>query len=638
MTQIYSGTSVHPTDQSFVLAGFQDNGSNLRSGSTWRSVYGADGGYTGLHPSQPSVMFIEWQDPANLYRSTNGGTSFSKVGTGISTSDRVAFLAAYEINPSNPQEMLYASQRVWRSTNQGTNFTAISADVTTGGTERIRTIQIARSNPQTVYIATSDGRIQVSLDGGATFTPKLTGLPRVYLLSREIDIAAADDRVAVIGVSAFGTDQVRITRDRGDTWKTIDGNLPDIPVNTTEITQIDGVEMILIGTDQGVFYTCNEGQSWQRLGTGIPNVVVTDIRHDAVFSRVVATTFGRGMWTVAQPTAAECGVDGGGTGGAGGSAGTGGGGGMGGLERYRGRGRHRRQRRRGWHRRRHRAEPAVSPEARERAVLVAAEALVVSTAAPAWVATAAWPERARPVARAEQREAPGAAAAAGAAGTAGGGGTGAQAAKLEAPERRAAPVRRALVAREAACDRGHGRDGAGGSGGTNTASSEGGCGCRTTPARPGPSVGVGLLAALALVGRRRRQEPLEGESTANTDSDLTLRSATRRYRRAAPRRIRRARRQLALAARRRRGVQNNIARARADYDTEIGPATADGAERIELDKGRDRGRMHRCRQCPETRAEIHFRVHRDDEPAGRVDDGMQRPYDPGDERGRNVLT
>ena len=328
VTQIYSGTSLHPTDQNIVLAGFQDNGSNLRSGSTWRNVYGADGGYTGLHPSQPSVMFIEWQDPGNLYRSTNSGTSFSKVGTGISTSDRVAFLAAYEINPSNPQEMLYATQRVWRSTNQGANFTAISADVTTGGTERIRAIQIAKSNPQVVYIATSDGRIQVSLDGGATFAPKLTGLPKVYLVSREIDIAAWDDKVAVLGVSAFGTDQVRITRDRGEIWKTIDGNLPDLPVNTAEITQIDGVEMIFIGTDQGVFYTCNEGQSWQRLGTGIPNVVVTDIRHDTAFQRVVATTFGRGMWSVAQPMAAECsGVDGG-TGGAGGSSGTGGGGGV----------------------------------------------------------------------------------------------------------------------------------------------------------------------------------------------------------------------------------------------------------------------------------------------------------------------
>ncbi|MET0591080.1 MAG: DUF4198 domain-containing protein [Polyangiaceae bacterium] len=327
--QIYSGTSLHPTDQSFVLAGFQDNGSNLRAGSSWRNVLGADGGYTGLHPDQPNVMFIETQNAANLYRSTNGGTSFSKVGTGIATADRVPFLATFEINPQNPQEMLYATHRVWRSTNQGTNFTAISGDVTTGGTERIRAIQIARNNPQTVYIATSDGRIQVSLDGGATFAPKLTGLPRGYLLSREIDIAAWDDRVAVIGVSAFGADQVRITRDRGTTWKPIDGDLPDIPVNTVEISQIEGVEMIFIGTDQGAFFTCNEGQNWKRLGTALPNVVVTDIRHDATFQRVVATTFGRGMWTIAQPSAAECSGGTGGTGGAGGSAGAGGNGGGG---------------------------------------------------------------------------------------------------------------------------------------------------------------------------------------------------------------------------------------------------------------------------------------------------------------------
>jgi hypothetical protein len=506
VTQIYSGTSLHPTDQTFVLAGFQDNGSNLRSASSWRSVLGADGGYTGLHPNQPTVMFVESQNAGNLYRSTNSGTSFSKVGTGISTSDRVAFLATYEINPSNPQEMLYASQRVWRSTNQGTSFTAISADVTTGGTERIRAIQIARSNPQTVYIATSDGRIQVSVDGGATFTPKLTGLPRVYLLSREIDIAAADDRVAVIGVSAFGTDQVRITRDRGDTWKTIDGNLPDIPVNTVEITQIQNVEMILIGTDQGVFYTCNEGQSWQRLGTGIPNVVVTDIRHDAVFQRVVATTFGRGMWTVAQPTAAECGVDGGGAGGAGGAAGAAGTGGMGGASGAAGSG----------------GAGGIDGgmAGTSGAGGVAGSAGTGGAGggggAGGFDGGAGAAGSGGMAGRGGASGAGGAAGSAGSggmagaggsAGTAGSGGTGGAGGNAgRAGTAGVGGAAGAGAAGGAGPTGGTGATGAGASGGTNPPSSEGGCSCRTTPAKPGPSVGgLALLAALAVMRRRSRR-------------------------------------------------------------------------------------------------------------------------------------
>jgi hypothetical protein len=509
VTQIYSGTSLHPTDQSFVLSGFQDNGSHLRAGSGWRSVLGADGGYTGLHPSQPSVMFIESQNAANLYRSTNGGTSFSKVGSGIATTDRVAFLATYEINPSNPQEMLYATQRVWRSTNQGTSFTAISADVTTGGTERIRAIQIARSNPQVVYIATSDGRIQVSLDGGATFTSKLTGLPRVYLLSREIDIAAWDEKVAVVGVSAFGTEQVRITRDRGDTWKTIDGNLPDIPVNTTEITQIEGVEMILIGTDQGVFYTCNEGQSWQRLGTGIPNVVVTDIRHDTVFQRVVATTFGRGMWSVAQPTAAECTGADGGTGGAGGSTGTGGsGGGVGGSSGSGGAG----------------GNSGTGGSGGNDGGLGGndgAGGLAGSAgtgggdgggaggfdggAGAGGNGGMAGTGGAGGASGTAGSDASGGTGGAGRdAGSEGGGGTGgAPGVDGSAGAAGRGGTGGAGAAGGTAPTGGTGATGAGSPGGTNTTGNEGGCGCRTTPAKPGPSVGFGLLVALAALRRRR---------------------------------------------------------------------------------------------------------------------------------------
>jgi hypothetical protein len=457
-------------------------------------------------------MFIEWQDPGNLYRSTNSGTSFSKVGTGISTTDRVAFLATYEINPTNPQEMLYATQRVWRSTNQGTSFTAISADVTTGGTEKIRTIQIARSNPQTVYIATSDGRIQVSLDGGATFTPKLTGLPLVYLVSREIDIAAADDRVAVIGVSAFGTDQVRITRDRGDTWKTIDGNLPDIPVNTTEITQIDGVEMILIGTDQGVFYTCNEGQTWQRLGTGIPNVVVTDIRHDATFSRVVATTFGRGMWTVAQPTAAECSGGTGGTGGAGGAAGTGGTGGLGGSSGTGGVGGTTGSGGAGG------IDGGLGGNGGAGGLAGSAGTggLGGGSGAGGFDGGAGVGGNGGMAGTGATGGAGGAAGNAGSGGTAGagrdagtdgGGGTGGAGGDAG---RAGTSGSSGTAGVGAGGIPPTGGTGTGATGGTNTASDDGGCSCRTTPARPGPSAGVGLLAALALLRRRRRSCSLVG--------------------------------------------------------------------------------------------------------------------------------
>jgi MYXO-CTERM domain-containing protein len=123
-------------------------------------------------------------------------------------------------------------------------------------------------------------------------------------------------------VQRFGTDQVRMTKDLGTTWAAIDGNLPDVPVNAVDAAVVQGQHMVFVGTDGGVFYTCNDGGQWVRLGQALPNTVVDDVRYDAAFRRVVASTMGRGVWSIAEPAPSTCDTDAGiGAGGAGGASG-----------------------------------------------------------------------------------------------------------------------------------------------------------------------------------------------------------------------------------------------------------------------------------------------------------------------------
>src|SRR5205085_4120339 len=125
-----------------------------------------------------------------------------------------------------------------------------------------------------------------------------------------------------VAVQRFGTDQVRTTTDLGATWTAMDGNLPDIPANTVEAAIVEGQKMVLVGTDGGVFYTCDDGLKWLRLGQALPNTVVTDVRYDAAFKRVIASTMGRGVWSIEEPAPATCGSDAGiGAGGNGGAGG-----------------------------------------------------------------------------------------------------------------------------------------------------------------------------------------------------------------------------------------------------------------------------------------------------------------------------
>ena len=111
--QHYAGLSLHPTDSTFILAGFQDNGTCRReTGVEWSHRLGGDGGCTSLHPDAPTVMFAESQGTGNLYVSLNGGTSFSLVGGGISGSDRNAFMPpVLQYNPTNYRHVICATHR-----------------------------------------------------------------------------------------------------------------------------------------------------------------------------------------------------------------------------------------------------------------------------------------------------------------------------------------------------------------------------------------------------------------------------------------------------------------------------------------------------------------------------------------------
>jgi len=67
--------SVSQTNANLVLSGWQDNGTNLKNGSTWTRPIGGDGMECIINPSNSSIMYGEIYY-GNIRKSTNGGVSF----------------------------------------------------------------------------------------------------------------------------------------------------------------------------------------------------------------------------------------------------------------------------------------------------------------------------------------------------------------------------------------------------------------------------------------------------------------------------------------------------------------------------------------------------------------------------------
>jgi photosystem II stability/assembly factor-like uncharacterized protein len=84
------------------------------------------------------------------------------------------------------------------------------------------------------------------------------------------------------------------THDGGAEWTDLSGNLPEAPVNDIVL---GAAGLLYVATDQGVFTgNAADGGFWRRLGRGMPQVPVDDIEYDGHNHRLVAATFGRGLY------------------------------------------------------------------------------------------------------------------------------------------------------------------------------------------------------------------------------------------------------------------------------------------------------------------------------------------------------
>lgn len=304
ISMYYPGISQHPTDPLVILGGLQDNGSILANGTPYyNSVMSGDGGYSAINYASPSTIWTtcQWSSSgACIQRRTpiTGGFSYLDASKGIAPTDRALFIPPLVMDPVTPTTLYFGTQRLYQTVNEGVQWTAISGDLTKGS-GAIFTIAIAPSDAKTIYVGTSDGNVQVSRDGGQTFTLS-AGLPNRTVTHIAIDRTNAAQALATF--SGSSTNHVYRTADAGVTWTSISGTLPDMPVNAAVIVD-DGPNHFFIGSDAGVFETTDGGVTW--ISAPLPNVVVHDLSYNPTTKQLVAATYGRGLfrYSLANPLA-----------------------------------------------------------------------------------------------------------------------------------------------------------------------------------------------------------------------------------------------------------------------------------------------------------------------------------------------
>lgn len=310
ITQFYT-VDVDESAPERLYGGAQDNGTNrtvVGGTDDWEHILGGDGFVVKVDPTNNLNVYAEYQY-GNFFASYNGGSQLNPAKAGITPNDRFNWNTPFILDPTDPQTLYIGAQRVYRSTNGAQSWTPISSDLTDGAAGyggvifgTITCLAASPLEPGVVYAGTDDGNLWY-FDGTGNWENRSLSLPKRWVT--HVETSPFDPNTAYVTFSGLRWHEAEAhiykTTDRGLHWTPVSGDLPEMPVNDLIIDPAYAATLYA-ATDAGVFVSENEGQHWEPLGTGMPTLVVTDLRLHEGTRKLVAATYGRGMYTVALET------------------------------------------------------------------------------------------------------------------------------------------------------------------------------------------------------------------------------------------------------------------------------------------------------------------------------------------------
>jgi hypothetical protein len=154
-----------------------------------------------------------------------------------------------------------------------------------------------------IYVGTDDGLIQVTENGGKSWR-RIDTLPEVpdrfFVNDIKADLHDPDTVYVVVDDHKSGdfSPYVLKSTDRGETWESIAGDLPDRHILWRIVQDHVKPELLFLGTEFGVFFTVNGGGKWTKLKGGAPNIPFRDLAIQARENDLVGATFGRSFYVL----------------------------------------------------------------------------------------------------------------------------------------------------------------------------------------------------------------------------------------------------------------------------------------------------------------------------------------------------
>ena len=321
---IYGGTQ-----DNFSLGGpSRTISANGIANSEWFITNGGDGFESQVDPNNPDIVYAQSQYGGLVRYDKRSGEMLGiqpKPRKG-ENSYRWNWDAPLVVSKHKEGRIYFAANKVFKSDDYGNSWQVISDDLSAqidrnklkvmgrvwgidavaknGSTSpygEVVTLDESALDENLLVAGTDDGLIQITENGGQSWR-KISIFPGVPATTYVNMVLPSQHDINVI-YTCFNDHKrgnykpyVYKSTNKGATWTSITNNLParghtfaiaEDPVNPS---------LLFVGTEFGLFFSNNGGNSWKQLKSGLPIAAVRDIAIQQRENDLVIATFGRGFY------------------------------------------------------------------------------------------------------------------------------------------------------------------------------------------------------------------------------------------------------------------------------------------------------------------------------------------------------